>query len=56
MNVVVDLKPSVRTMLARGDSLQPFLVDRNARGAQKTAIPVRARDVLFSVDQLDTAK
>jgi len=55
MDVIVDLKPSVRTMLARGDSLQPFLVDRNSRAA-KAAIPVRARDVLFSVDQLDTAK
>jgi polyphenol oxidase len=56
VNAILSLNPTVRASLARGDALQPYLVDRNEKAAQKRPIPVRAADIFFSVGQMDREK
>ena len=53
-NVIASVRPALRAALARGDALQPFLVERGA--PNKRALPVRAADVAFSVGEMDQEK
>lgn len=52
-NVILTVTPRVRAALARGDALQPFLVDRNDKSRDKRLIALRAADVAFSVGEMD---
>jgi hypothetical protein len=47
-NFEATVRPALRTALAQGAALQPYLVDRNDRSTTKRIIPLQAADVLLS--------
>jgi len=52
-NVIASVRPQLRARLMRGDTLQPYFVERSQRPASRSALPVRAADVFFSVGEMD---
>lgn len=53
INTIFTVSPSARSALARGDSLQPYLVDRNEKPGSKRPFALRAENVLLSVGEMD---